>query len=127
MTPKIIDWVDDTNLNTVNWQRRTLKRLANQYNINPGECVIFENVAKEKARIVINLNGLVACLIPPIDPARQLSMHLEIHEYLRAFTTDSIFLTSITQSSQAIQEKLARRKRLKERARRRRRKATHKG
>lgn len=122
LTPIIKDWVDGTNLNTVNWQRATLKRIANEYSLKSGECVVFENVAKEKARLVFNLNGLIVLLIPPIDPARQLSTHLEVNMYLRAFAGTQGMMNDFDQRSQAITERLARRKRLKEKARRQRRK-----
>jgi hypothetical protein len=119
-TPTIKDWVDGTNLNTLNWRRSTLQRLARDYDLKPGECIVFENVAKEKARLVINLGGLIALLIPPIDPARQLSVHLEINEYLRAFAGTQTMTNQFDAYIDDIIERLARRKRLKEKARRRR-------
>jgi hypothetical protein len=119
-TLTIKDWVDATNLNTVNWRKTTLKRIANEYNLYPGECVVFENAKREKARLVANIGGLVALLIPPIDPTRQLSVHLEINEYLRALAGTHKMRKACDARREEIKERIARRKRLKERARRRR-------
>ena len=118
--PTIKDWVDATNLNTLNWRKTTLKRIANEYSLKPGECVVFENAKREKARLVINIGGLVALLIPPIDPTRQLSVHLEINEYLRALAGTQKLRKACDARREEIKERIARRKRLKERARRRR-------
>ena len=116
----IKDWVDATNLNTVNWRNTTLKRIANEYSLNPGECVVFENAKREKARLVANIGGLVALLIPPIDPTRQLSVHLEINEYLRALAGTQKMRKACDARREEIKERIARRKRLKAKARRRR-------
>jgi hypothetical protein len=77
------DWVDDTDLRTVNWRHVTLKRHIRQYNIEDGECVVFENATRNKARLVANLGGFPILLIPPIDKVRQLSVHMEVNLFLK--------------------------------------------
>lgn len=123
----IKDWVDATNLNTVNWRKNTLKRIANEYSLKPGECIVFENAKREKARLVANIGGLVALLIPPIDPVRQLSTHLEISLFLRGLAQTQTMQDTVDARREDIQERLARRKRMKERARRKRAKTKKKG
>lgn len=121
--PTQVAWIDATNLNTLNWQRRTLQRVVKEYNLKPGECVVFENAKKEKARLVINIAGMPCLLIPPIDPARQLSMHLEINEFLRSLAGTQKMQKACDVRREEIVERIARRKRLKDKARRRRAKA----
>jgi hypothetical protein len=82
-TLSIKAYIDQQDLRLVNWRRSTLLRFAQTYDIQPGECVVFENAARNKGRIVANVGGLIGLFIPPIDPVRQLSVHLEINEFLR--------------------------------------------
>jgi len=125
--PTIKDWVDATNLNTVNWRKTTLRRIATDYKLKPGECVVFENAVREKARLVVNLGGLIVLLIPPIDPARQLSTHLEVNQFLRAFAgSKQTLLDKFSERRKDIQDRLERRKKMKENARRRRAKSKKK-
>jgi hypothetical protein len=116
----IKDHIDGQELRDVNWQRRTLHAFAKEHNIQPGECVVFENNARNKGRIVANIGGLIGLFIPPIDPARQLSVHLEINEFLRALAGNAKMVKTLDARREEISERLANRKRLKERARRRR-------
>lgn len=119
----IKDYVEGQNLLDVNWRHTTLRRIAREHNLQPGECVVFENNARDKGRIVANVGGLLGLFIPPIDPVRQLSVHLEINEYLRALAGTTKMSKTLEARREEIAERLAHRKRMKERARRRRAKA----
>ncbi len=114
------DWITDTNLLTINWQRLNLKRIANEHNLKPFEAVIFENVARDKARLVVNLNGLIVLLIPPIDTLRQLSTHLEVSLFLRGMAGTVKLRNGIDKRAQDINERLALRKERKAAAAKRR-------
>lgn len=116
----IKDYVDGQDLREVNWQKRTLHAFAKEHNLQPGECIVFENSARNKGRLVANVGGLIGLFIPPIDPARQLSVHLEINEFLRALAGNVKVTKALDTRREEIADRLARRKRLKERARRRR-------
>ena len=116
----IKDYIDGQDLREVNWQKRTLHAFAKEHNLQPGECVVFENNARNKGRLVANVGGLIGLFIPPIDPARQLSVHLEINDFLRALAGTTKMKKTLDERREEISERLARRKRLKERARRRR-------
>ena len=116
----IKDYVEGQDLREINWQHRTLRAVAKEHNLQPGECVAFENNARNKGRIVANVGGLIGLFIPPIDPARQLSVHLEINESLRALAGNARTTKKLEARREEIAERLARRKRMKDRARRRR-------
>jgi hypothetical protein len=120
----IKEYVDGQDLRDVNWQKRTLQAFAKEHNLKPGECVVFENAARNKGRLIANINGLIGLFIPPIDPARQLTVHLEINEFLRALAGTAKMSKRLEERRQDIADRLDRRKRLKERARRRRAKET---
>ena len=116
----IRDYVEGQDLREINWRHSTLQAIAREHGLQPGEFVAFENNARNKGRLVANIGGLICLLIPPIDPARQLSVHLEINEYLRTLATSATMKKKIDERREDIAERLSRRKRLKERARRRR-------
>lgn len=81
---KIMQYIEDTNLLTVNWRWATLIAVIKEHKLRSGECVVFENVARNKARLVANFGGMPLLMIPPIDPKRQLTVHLEINRFLRS-------------------------------------------
>lgn len=116
----IKDYVEGQDLRDVNWRHATLRKLARDHGLQPGECVVFENNARDKGRLVANVGGLIGLFIPPIDPARQLSVHLEINEFLRALAGTAKMSKTLEARREEIAERLARRKRMKDRARRRR-------
>lgn len=118
--PSIKDYVDGQDLREINWRRETLHRLAKEYQLQPGECVAFENARRNKGRLVVNIGGLIGVFIPPIDPARQLSVHLEINEFLRGLSGTADVTKRLYEGREDIAARLERRKKMKEKARRRR-------
>lgn len=110
----IKDFVNTTDLRTINWQRARLNYIVRTRSIGDGECIVFENKARNKARIVANFNGMPILLIPPIDHKRQLSTHLEVNLFLRAMaggtTTVQAFDDNVTSLEERIAARTARRK-----------------
>lgn len=89
MVPTIKDYVDDTDLRTINWRKQTLRQIAKEWDLQPGEVVVFENSRRNKARMVLNTNGMPVLLLPYIDPKNQLSTHLEINRFLHEMANES--------------------------------------
>jgi hypothetical protein len=117
----IKDYIDDTDLRRLNWQNATLRRQVNTYKIVSGECVIFENKAKNRARAVANLGGMPTLLIFPIDPKRQLTTHLEVNIALRRMDGAKEILLNLDGHVESIKDRLAHRKTLIAAAAKRRR------
>jgi hypothetical protein len=116
----MIDWIVDTNLTHLNWRHTTLQAKANEYHIAPGECVVFENARRDKVRLIANIGGLVVLLIPPIDSKKQLSMYIEINEYLRTLTNEKTIDTFIFNRIKSTHEHISLRAARKEQVRKNR-------
>ena len=82
-TLSICAYEEGVDLRTINWRRETLDTVVNELDLKNGQCAVYENNARNKARIIANINGFPCLLIPPIDPKRQLSVHLEVNEFIR--------------------------------------------
>ena len=80
----IKDYIEDADLREVCWQHAFLYSVLKEYALRSGECVIFENATRTKARLVANVGGMPILLIPPIDPQKQLSVHLEVNCFLKS-------------------------------------------
>lgn len=114
---KIVGYEENANLREVNWNQRFLEKVKDEYNLQHKQAVLYINTTKDRFRLVANFFDLAVLILPPIDPADQISLYLKISEFLKKFSVgfgDAIeFLDHEIDNSQ---KRINRRKKLAEKA-----------
>jgi hypothetical protein len=122
MNPKpfkisIVDLIDDANLRDISNGLAKISALrTNHPGLRPGESVQFINKARNRTRLVVNVNGVYAVLLLPTDTTAQTSVYLQglralrtINSHLRVMQEHSAHIKEAEERLDNYREYLARR------------------
>lgn len=119
----IVHVEDDANLRTVSWNQGFLDEVKDEYRLTHGKAVLYVNVAQDRFRLVVCFYGMAMLLLPPItDADRRLSLYLQVSQYLRKFSGYAKLQSFLSDQIENTKERIERRKRLAQAAKKRRRK-----
>jgi hypothetical protein len=105
-----VEHVQDANLRETSWNQRFLETVAGDHNLKHREAVLYSNKKNDRYRLVARWHGLSVLILPPIDPAAKLTMHLMVSRFLRSFCSTDALLGNVREQIVMTQERIARRK-----------------
>jgi hypothetical protein len=104
----LIAFEENVNLRNVTWNQRFLDKVAQKYQLQHGQAVVYTNVAKSKVRLVAVFYNMAVLILPPIDPESKISLYLKINQFLKNFSGGSRLYAFLEEEILYAQERLDR-------------------